>query len=526
MNEQPQPRRIEIIGDMGLALGITVALVYSAMAGLVTFHTLAELFTVVVAFAIYGVAWHARRVASDDYLLFVGIGYLAVAVFDTVHAVSLEGAGSIGERTNLATQLWVLARATEAGFLLGGLFVMGRRPDVAMVNVLVLASTAAALWLVTIGVFPAMATAEGEATTLQRIAEGTIAFALVVTAALTWHWRARFAPTTLALLIAALLLKAASEAVFSAHGIVDNAINGIGHVLKVASYYLTYRAMMLACLERPYETMFRGLAEAHDRLEAEVAERTAQLTASVAELERSNEELEHFAYTASHDLQEPLRMVASYTQLLHRRYEGRFDAEADEFIAFVVEGSTRMQRMIHDLLAYSRVNRQGRPFETFQAKDAVDAAIYNLTGAIEDSHGRIDAAGAFPELLGDASQIERLFQNLIGNGLKYRRPEAAAHITIGVRDETDFWHFQIADNGIGIDPRYWGRIFMIFQRLHTRREYEGTGVGLALCKRIVERHGGRIWVESVPSQGSTFHFTLAKRPPEPTRLPETAGAAA
>ncbi|MBF0334415.1 MAG: hypothetical protein HQL40_12345 [Alphaproteobacteria bacterium] len=522
MTDQQLSRRVEVFGDMGLALAVSVALAFSAMAGLVTFHTLAELFTVVVAFAIYGVAWHARRVASDDYLLFVGIGYLAVAVFDTVHAVAIEGA--IEDPTNLATQLWVTARTIEAGFLLGGLFVMGRRPDVATVNLLVLLATALVLSLLVAGWFPDMWTPQGGATLVQRVGEGVIACALLLAAALTWAWRARFAKTTLALMIAALLLKAASEAVFSVHGIVDNAINGIGHVLKVASYYLIYRAMMLACLERPYETMFRELAEAHDRLEAMVAQRTAQLTGLVSELERSNEELEHFAYTASHDLQEPLRMVTSYTQLLRRRYEGRFDAEADEFIGFVVEGSTRMQRMIHDLLAYSRVNREGRPFTAFQASEALEAATYNLAGAIEDSHGKIEAPEPLPELLGDNGQIERLLQNLIGNALKYRRPDVPPRITVAAWDEGDHWHFQVADNGIGIESRYWDRIFMIFQRLHTRREYQGTGVGLALCKRIVERHGGRIWVESAPSEGSTFHFTLAKRPPEPIRLTEPAPA--
>jgi two-component system, sensor histidine kinase and response regulator len=231
-----------------------------------------------------------------------------------------------------------------------------------------------------------------------------------------------------------------------------------------------------------------------------------ELGRKVEELARSNAELEQFAYVASHDLQEPLRMVASYTQLLARRYSGKLDADADEFIGFAVDGATRMQTLIQDLLYYSRVTTKGQSLQTTSAEAVCGDALGNLRKSIEDSNALV-SVGPLPAVLADATQLTQLFQNLIGNAIKYRdhrRPE----IRIGAKSEGDLALFSIEDNGIGIEPQYFDRIFQMFQRLHTRSEYSGTGIGLALCRKIVERHGGRIWLESRPGQGSTFLFTI------------------
>lgn len=234
----------------------------------------------------------------------------------------------------------------------------------------------------------------------------------------------------------------------------------------------------------------------------------AELLKSVAELNRSNEELAQFAYIASHDLQEPLRMVASYTQLLSRRYKGKLDSDADEFIAYAVDGANRMQRLIHDLLSYSRVGTKGRAMVETSSENALRQALRNLRGAIEESAAQV-THDPLPDVLADDSQLIQLFQNLIGNGIKYQNPGVPRVHVSAVRDDDGRWTFAVKDNGLGIDARYFEKIFVMFQRLHKREAFAGTGIGLAICKKIVERHGGRISVESQSGQGSTFRFALA-----------------
>jgi PAS domain S-box-containing protein len=231
------------------------------------------------------------------------------------------------------------------------------------------------------------------------------------------------------------------------------------------------------------------------------------LLQTVEELNRSNEELGQFAYIASHDLQEPLRMVASYTQLLSRRYQGRLDTEADEFIAFAVDGASRMQRLIDDLLAYSRVGTKGQDPLPTSSEDALQQALLNLRGAIEES-GALVTHDPLPTVLADETQLIQLFQNLVGNAIKYQNP-GVPKVHIAARNGAKKWIFSVSDNGLGIDPQYFDKIFGVFQRLHGRDEFAGTGIGLAICKKIVERHGGTISVESEPGKGSTFRFALA-----------------
>ena len=233
----------------------------------------------------------------------------------------------------------------------------------------------------------------------------------------------------------------------------------------------------------------------------------ANLLDKVEELNRSNEELGQFAYIASHDLQEPLRMVASYTQLLSRRYKGKLDADADEFIAFAVDGASRMQRLIQDLLTYSRVGTKGQDMLDVSSEDALQQALINLRGAIEDS-GALVTHDPLPAVLADEMQLVQLFQNLVGNAIKYQSPGIPkVHISAS-RNGPNKWVFSVKDNGLGIDPQYFEKIFGMFQRLHKREEFAGTGIGLAICKKIVERHGGSISVESEPGNGSTFQFAL------------------
>ena len=233
----------------------------------------------------------------------------------------------------------------------------------------------------------------------------------------------------------------------------------------------------------------------------------------VSELEKSNERLEQFAYAASHDLQEPLRMVTSYLRLLEDRYDDALDEDAEEFLEFAVDGADRMREMIDGLLEYSRVETRGDPFETVDLDAALDAVLADLQIQIEESGAEITAAD-LPRVEGDASQVRQVLQNLLSNAITYCGDEPP-RIDVGAERRGREWVISVRDEGIGIDPDHQDRVFTVFDRLHSRDEYEGTGIGLALCQRIVERHGGEIWVDSAPGEGSTFSFTLpaADAPP-------------
>jgi PAS domain S-box-containing protein len=231
-----------------------------------------------------------------------------------------------------------------------------------------------------------------------------------------------------------------------------------------------------------------------------------QLRRLAEDLAHSNRELEQFAYIASHDLQEPLRMVAGYTQLLRRRYAGKLDHDADEFIDFAVDGATRMQALINGLLTYARVGARALELQVLDAGQVVDQVVADLGAAIQDSAATV-THDALPTVLADPTQLHQLFQNLIANAIKFRGGSPPT-VHVSARLERDEWIFSVRDNGIGIDAPYLERIFTIFQRLHSRSEYPGTGIGLAVCKKVVERLGGRIWVESQPGQGTTFSFTV------------------
>jgi PAS domain S-box len=232
------------------------------------------------------------------------------------------------------------------------------------------------------------------------------------------------------------------------------------------------------------------------------------------ELRRSNEELEQFAYVASHDLQEPLRTISSFTQLLERRYHNKLDEDADEFMEYVVEAAQRMQQMILDLLEYSRVVTKGGFFKDVNTDESLDKALFNLKGTIENTNATV-THDDLPILIGDESQLIKVFQNLISNAIKFKKPEISPkiHISASLDDKRDEYVFSVSDNGIGMDPQYAERIFTIFQRLHTLDEYQGSGIGLSITKRIIERHGGRVWVKSSIGNGSTFYFTIPTSPP-------------
>jgi light-regulated signal transduction histidine kinase (bacteriophytochrome) len=269
-------------------------------------------------------------------------------------------------------------------------------------------------------------------------------------------------------------------------------------------------AVELALLRSEVATLTQ-LLEVHEqtahtqawRLEAALTE----LQRTTAELSRSNGELEQFAYVASHDLQEPLRMISSYTQLLAQRYRDKLDQDAKDFIDYAVSGAQRMQLLINDLLAYSRVGTRGEPPEPIAAEETLRQATANLSMAIGEAGAEVTNE-SLPTVSADGGQLVQVFQNLIANAIKFRGAEPP-RIHLSAEPTENAWLFRIRDNGVGIDPKYFSRLFQIFQRLHSKK-VPGTGIGLATCRRIVERHGGKIWVESEAGKGSTFCFTLPR----------------
>jgi len=242
-----------------------------------------------------------------------------------------------------------------------------------------------------------------------------------------------------------------------------------------------------------------------------------KLARALVNLERSNRELEQFAYVASHDLQEPLRMVSSYTQLLARHFEGQLDEKAKKYIDYAVDGAVRMQQLINDLLTFARLGTRGAPFNPVDTHALLGVVIKNLSVSIAEARAMI-TNDDLPVVSADASQLTMVFQNLMANAIRFRG-ETPPHIHVSAAQRDREWVFSVKDNGIGIDEKYKDRIFVIFQRLHTREEYPGTGIGLAICKRIIERHGGRIWFKSQPGSGTSFFFTIPKN--RGTTVPES-----
>jgi light-regulated signal transduction histidine kinase (bacteriophytochrome) len=293
----------------------------------------------------------------------------------------------------------------------------------------------------------------------------------------------------------------------------------------IAKGDLSQRVEFMGDFSESFNSMVSSLAEARGQLKSD-AEELSQANASLkteiskrketekalqltlSELERSNAELQQFAYVASHDLQEPLRMISSYLQLLERRYKGELGQDADDFIAFAVDGAKRMQGLINDILQLSRLGTQEKSLQKTDCEAILKQALTNLRVSIEDCCAQV-THDPLPMTKADPTQLVQLFQNLLGNAIKFRgRKDPRIHISAQPKDNE--WLLSVGDNGIGIDPQYSDRIFGIFQRLHGRGEYSGTGIGLAICRKIVEGHGGRIWVQSEPGKGATFFFTLPR----------------
>ncbi|MDD3619487.1 MAG: MASE3 domain-containing protein [Desulfobulbaceae bacterium] len=621
MNHNIPLKAGNIVGLVLVLAGLYLTTLYDFL----LFHTLAEFFSIVIAFAIFVVAWNTRRIQHNRYFLFLGIAYLFVGLLDLVHTSIYRGMLLFHpDDANSPTQLWIASRYIEGISLLIAPFFFTKQFRPYRVMALYALVSGLIFWAIYAGFFP-VCYVEGEGLTpFKKNSEYVIA-AILVGALLTLHAkRTRFEPGIFKLLAAAIILTIFSELAFTFYVGVYDLSNVIGHFFKFVSFYLIYKALIETALREPYEFLFKELKESekkyrtlfsnmlngfaynkvlldgdnrpvdhvflevnaafekmigltgkeiigrkvsevfHDILDVDfdfigefgkvaltgetlrteqylpalqrwlsfsvfspekgyfavvfedVTDRkTADLSREahlreidslMGELERSNRNLQQFASIVSHDLQEPLRTVSSFVKLLQQRYAGSLDERADAYIRFVTDGTKQMQILLNDLLAYARLGGGKLNRQPLELRAVLERALMNLGETVKSRNATVTSS-ELPVIEGDETQMVQLFQNLIGNAIKFNvRDNPVVDISAEAGEKE--WVIRVRDNGIGIDPKDMDRIFLIFQRLHRREEYQGSGIGLAFCKKIVERHGGRIWVESRPGEGSSFYFSL------------------
>lgn len=472
-------------------------------------HNIFEFSSVVGSFAIFLLSWYTYGQLGNRRELFIGVAFLIVGSIDFMHALSFPGMPAFVSQnsTNKAINYWIVARLIQAAGLAFSGFIPTRinksRFLRAAITIGALSFIALTFSVVTYlpDRIPAMFVPDKGLTPTKIWLEYTVIFLILVAiskyAMIYRQTRGRESR----ILLIGLTFFVFSELSFTLYASAFDTYNLLGHIFKIGITVSAFVALFVSSVQKPFIE--------RKRAEEALKEHSERLEEMVEELERSNTELEQFAYVASHDLQEPLRMVSSYMQLLEKRYRGRLDDDADEFIAFAVDGAKRLQILIKDLLAFSRVKSRGKSFETTDSEWVLERVLTNLGELIRENNATV-THDRLPAVMADEVQLEQVFQNLLGNAIKFHS-EVPPEIHIGAERTNGEWKFSVHDNGIGIEPRYYERIFVIFQRLHSGDKYPGTGIGLAISKRIIERHGGRIWVETAPGGGSTFFFTLPLR---------------
>ena len=620
-----------------LILGILLlaALYACSLYNYLLFHNIAEIFSVIIAGAIFVIAWNTRQYLTNNFLLFLGIAYLFVGGLDLLHTLSYKGIALFeGYSSNLATQLWIAARSIESLSILAAFLCLERRFRVR--SIVLLYTATFILLLLSIfywRIFPVCFVEGMGLTPFKKISEYIISFIFLCSAALLIVNREKFDDDVRKWIIGSIGLSIASELAFTTYVTTYGLTNLLGHYLKILSFWCIYKALIETGLRKPYALLFRDIKQSEEQLEIRVRERTAELSRAkellqtiidnipvmiclftpdgdvrilnshyrsligwdhknigdtdlaracqidptvcgevwaqmrqrqpgwkdfaiqtkhgknlqtswarvelsdgsligigidiserkraeeqkelyLEQLKRSNKELQDFAFVASHDLQEPLRKIQSFGELLVTEFNDSISEEGRDFLVRMQNAATRMRTLIDSLLAYSRVSTKTRPFFPVDLGEAAEEAQANLAVLMEEKAASVEV-GNLPTVEGDKVQMIQLFQNLIGNALKFHRKGVSPKVKIHARTiregrsgKADAYEIFVEDNGIGFDESYLSRIFAPFQRLHGKSEYEGVGIGLAICRKIVERHHGHITANSRPDEGAVFAVTL------------------
>jgi signal transduction histidine kinase len=524
--ERPPIAKIRHIPIVLVAAACLTALYFLSRSNYLLFHSLAEIFSIIIAFSIFVIAWNSRKIMDNNYFLFIGIAYLFVGGLDLVHTLTYRGMGVFPElNANPATQLWVAARFIESLSLLAATFFISRKfksgwvlGGYAMVTVLLLVS------ILTWQNFPTAFVEGTGLTQFKIISEYIIA---IITAGAIFRLiknRQIFSRRVMRLLVGAMVFAIATEMAFTLYADVYGIANMIGHMLKIVSFYLIYKALIETGLNKPYALLFHNLKQSesglaryaaelskvNQNLEYEVKERQKAeeaLKQFATELQVANKELESFSYTVSHDLRAPLRSLSGFSEAILEDYEDKLDEQGKEYLRHIQSSSQTMSRLINDILNLSRIVRAEIVLNRLNISEIAADVANELKREQPERQVEISIQ---PGLLayGDANLLRLVFQNLLGNALKFTAKSPAARIEFGKTEHKGKQAFYVRDNGAGFDMAYADKLFKPFQRLHNDKEYEGTGIGLASIQRIIKRLGGEVWAEGYTGKGATFYFTL------------------
>lgn len=471
-----------------IGIGLYAASFYSFL----LFHTLAELASITVAFTIFLLVWNCRRFLTNGYLVLIGFAYAFVGIVDLTHTLAYKGMNIfIGFDANLPTQLWIGARYMQSLSLLAASFFISRMPSYRVLFMVFLLVTIAMLASIFSGIFPDCFIEGVGLTTFKVASEYIISLILISAMWLLIRKGHHFAGKVVKLLLVSIACTIVSELAFTFYVSVYGLSNLVGHFFKLFAFYLIYRAIIVTGLMQPYDLLFR------------------ELNHNVLQLEAANKELEAFSYSVSHDLRAPLRGIEGFSKILTKNYGDRLGPKGQDYLDRIVAATNRMNRLIDDLLSFSMMGRQEMKHADIDMAHLAQSVYQDLEEPTSDQTTRVTIC-PMPQAEGDHAMIRQVLSNLIGNAIKYSRPAAVPEIEVGGEEGEAENVYYVRDNGVGFDMRYSDKLFIIFQRLHSMNEFEGTGVGLAIVQRIVHRHGGKVWADGAVGKGATFYFSLPK----------------